>query len=143
MKKILYLFLSIYKGIKPNCFYIFCADNFKVWRSNILLKKNLNSFNRISTFIYKRCADVVSPLISKIFNESIITVVFSHRLKIARITSIFKAVSLTQTNIKRHISMLPIFSIFKKINSQQTFKVVPSVSKNILTLFWCHLRISL
>jgi len=75
-----------------------------------------SNFNAVPVFIFKQIIDIVSPVISNLFNRSINTGVFPDCLKLARVVPIYKSGDRCNTNNYRPISILPVLSkVFEKI----------------------------
>jgi len=80
------------------------------------LKNKSCGLHCIPTFIYKYLSNLISPIVSQLFNLSVIQGVFPSSLKIARITPIFKAGNARLVENYRPISTLPVLSkIFEKL----------------------------
>lgn len=79
------------KPTNPNCFYAFLTGNCKTCQEILFLNNESNSRHKIPLFIYKICANIISHLVTYLFNESILSVTFPHSLKLTRITPIFKS----------------------------------------------------
>ena len=74
----------------------------------------------ISGLLLKRCATVLAPSLTRIFNTSIVTGTVPHLFKKATITPIHKSGDKTQAGNYRPISLLPIVSkILEKVVSTQ------------------------
>jgi len=70
----------------------------------------------VPVFIYKKCSDLISPIICRLFNLSLETGVFPMILKAATIIPIHKSGDATLVNNYRPISMIPILAkIFEKL----------------------------
>ena len=74
----------------------------------------------ISGLLLKRCATVLAPSLTRIFNTSIVTGTVPHLFKKATITPIHKSGDKSQAGNYRPISLLPIVSkILEKVVSTQ------------------------
>jgi len=70
----------------------------------------------IPTFIYKKIVHLISPVISRLFNESVVNGIFPSCLKVARVVPIFKDDDKRDVNNYRPISLLPFLSkVFEKL----------------------------
>ena len=96
------------------------------------LKTNKSSgYNDISADVVKRVSDEIFVILKHIFNISLAKIVFPDKLKIARVTSIFKKGSNTLVTNYRPISVLPCFSkLLERIMYNRLYKFL--VEKNIL-----------
>jgi len=70
----------------------------------------------IPTFIFKCCSDLISPIISGLFNSSLNSGVFPSCLKTARVVPVFKSGDVKAVTNYRPISNLPVLSkVFEKL----------------------------
>ena len=76
---------------------------------NNLPNKNSCGFDGISTIVMKSIKNVILKPLTLIINQIINTGVFPNKLKIAKITPIFKKDDRTLLTNYRPISLLPIF----------------------------------
>jgi len=74
------------------------------------LRNSGSNFNTIPTFIFKFCSDILSPIISSIFNLSLTRGVFPASLKVARVIPIYKSGERNNVKNYRPISTLPAMS---------------------------------
>ena len=87
---------------------------------NNLPNKNSCGFDGISTIVMKSIKNVILKPLTLIINQIINTGVFPNKLKIAKITPIFKKDDRTLFTNYRPISLLPIFSkVIEKVISIQ------------------------
>lgn len=85
----------------------------------------------IPIIILKRCSSIVSPILSKFYNNFMEAGVFPNTLKSGCITPIFKKGNPQMFNNYRPVSTIPIFSkIFEKLIYQRLYSFL--TSKNIL-----------
>jgi len=81
----------------------------------------------VPVFIYKHCSDLLSPIISQLFNLSLNSGMFPTLLKAATVVPIHKSGDSSCTNNYRPISMLPILSkIFEKMMLRRLLSFVKS-----------------
>ena len=95
--------------------YLPCTDEeiTKIIRN---LKNKKGSLEEIPVSILKMITDLISPILSELFNKSVDSCTFPELLKIAKIIPIFKSGSKTDMNNYRPISLLPTISkIFEKL----------------------------
>jgi hypothetical protein len=101
----------------PHCQSFVClpTDSHEV-NGLILSFKNKNSdLGSIPSFIYKRIADVLAPVVADLINCSFTTGVFPDFLKIARVIPIYKSGTKTSASNYRPISTLHFLSkVFEK-----------------------------
>ena len=72
--------------------------------------------NCVPVFIFKSLKNLISPTISKLFNQSLLTGIFPDCLKVAKIIPIFKSGDTKSVTNYRPISMLPFLSkIFERL----------------------------
>jgi len=91
------------------------------------LKNKGSSLYSIPTFIFKYCSNLLSPLISELFNFSLERGIFPACLKKAIVTPIHKAGNTKCVNNYRPISTLPILSkIFEKLMLQRLTSFIRS-----------------
>ncbi|XP_065684449.1 uncharacterized protein LOC136096856 [Hydra vulgaris] len=75
------------------------------------LKNNKSAgFDNISSFVVKLVFDIIEPSLHHIFDVSLKSGIVPDKLKIARVTTIFKSGDDFDTNNYRPISVLPCFS---------------------------------
>ena len=73
-------------------------------------------FEKIPTLIFKKMSHILAPVISELFNMSIMEGVFPSCLKTGRVIPIFKSGKKDQTTNYRQITTLPILAkIFEKL----------------------------
>ena len=95
--------------------YFSCTD---VEVTNIIrsLKNKKGSLEEIPVSILKMIADLISPVLSKLFNQSVDSGTFPELLKLAKIIPIYKTGPKTDINNYRPIALLPTISkIFEKL----------------------------
>lgn len=74
------------------------------------------STDTVPVYIIKHVIELVSPVISSLFNQSISLGIFPEILKLARVLPLFKSGSLDNLTNYRPISLLPLFSkLFEKL----------------------------
>ena len=111
---------------QPNPYLLlFCVYHLHInkkrlhWRSDCTTTKASGS-DGISGLLLKRCATVLAPSLTRIFNTSIVTGTVPHLFKKATITPIHKSGDKSQAGNYRPISLLPIVSkILEKVVSTQ------------------------
>ena len=77
-------------------------------------KQNSSGYDDISADVGKRVSDKIFVILKHIFSISLAKAVFPDKLKIARVTSIFKKGNNTLVTNYRPISVLPCFSKFQQ-----------------------------
>lgn len=83
---------------------------------NSFSNNTASGFDKISAFLLKKLSHVVSPILSNIFNLCMSQGIYPDKLKIARVTPVFKAGSPSLFNNYRPISVLSVLNkIFEKI----------------------------
>ena len=108
--------LDFLGGAFPHSFFVFPSDDLEVTRCINSFKLKGSQLNEIPIYIYKRLSQILSPIISKLFNKSIYLGKFPKILKKSRIVPIPKVNSSTNVNDYRPISIIPILSkIFEKL----------------------------
>jgi len=91
---------------------------------NTLKCKSFN-LSSVPTFVLKHCADLLSPVITELFNMSVRVGKFPSNLKIARVVPVFKTGERNQTNNYRPISNLTdISKIFEKLMYKRLLEFV-------------------
>jgi len=96
------------------------------------LKMKNCDLHSIPTFIFKSCADLLSPIISALFNLSLNIGVFPTCLKTARVVPVFKSGDVKLVSNYRPISTLPVLSkIFEKLMSRRLQSFI--ATNNILS----------
>ena len=79
-------------------------------------KNKKSSINNIPIVVFKKISHVISPMLSELFNESIVAGVFPDKLKTGRVVPLFKEGDVTNILNYRPISTLTIYSkIFEKL----------------------------
>ena len=96
------------------------------------LKTNKSSgYDHISADVVKRVSDEIFVILKHIFNISLAKGVFPHKIKIARVTPIFKKGNNTLVTNYRLISVLPCFSkLLERIMYNRLYKFL--LENNIL-----------
>ena len=107
-------------SLKPNSFFFFFCEpctEYEVFQNlNSLNNKKAVGVENIPIEFLKMSAEYISSLLSKLFNECILKGIFTSRLKIAKVTPLFKNGCANNATNYRSISILsPISKIFEKI----------------------------
>ena len=99
----------------------FFARRVSVNECSIIISKLKNTkycLNSLPVKILKLCSDKLSPMITKLLNESLVSGVFPDFLKIATVIPIFKSGNREDVSCYRPISIVPLFSkIFESVMS--------------------------
>ena len=92
---------------------------------NSLNRKKPSTFNNIPTKILIDTSDISTPLITKIYNNSIISNKFPSQLKLADVTPIYKKDDRTDKTNYKPISILPAISkVFERSMRDQILEYI-------------------
>ena len=90
---------------------------------NKLKSKSSSGHDGISTVLLKKIAPVISAQLTVIINQSLLTGIFPNKLKIAKVTPLFKKDDPHLFDNYRPISLLPAISkVFEKIVYKQIYE---------------------
>ena len=107
----------------PNSFVYFDADAAEVQQAILSFKNKGSPIDCVPNFIFKYVADVISPVLCELINDSFNSGVFPDIFKIARVILIHKSGSSSLTGNFRPISTLHFLSkvveriIFKRVDN--------------------------
>jgi len=108
--------LDYLEEIQPNSFFFRPVTDCEVECFINKLPNKSVSLNCVPVFIFKRFANILSPIIARLFNSSINSGLFPSSLKIARISPLHKKGDRMCVGNYRPISNLPIISkLFEKL----------------------------
>ena len=94
--------------------------------------------NDIPVKILKECKDIISPILEKIYNKSIILKSFPNSLKLAEVTPAYKKDETIDKKNYRPISLLPSISkIFERLLYSQIFNYI----EQFLSPYLCGFRV--
>ena len=128
-------FTSFLKGDYGNSFYFSPVSEFEI--SSVISSLNCSKSvgpNSIPIYLLKILNNNISLCLSKIINDSFLHGIFPDKLKIAKVTPIFKKGSRTDKSNYRPISVLSIFSkIFEKLVYKRVYNYLEY--RNILNEF--------
>ena len=118
------------KGKSPISSFFFQPVSPEELRSEILLVPNDKSYGLYSspTKLLKCSSAVIAPVLTEILNTSIKLGTYPSKLKIAKITPVFKGDDDTDANNYRHISLLSNFNrvfekiIYKRLTSYKNYR---------------------
>jgi hypothetical protein len=131
----LFPFTSFLKGDYSNSFYFSPVSEFEI--SSVISSLNCSKSvgpNSIPIYLLKILNNNISLCLSKIINDSFLHGIFPDKLKIAKVTPIFKKGSRTDKSNYRPISVLSIFSkIFEKLVYKRVYNYLEY--RNILNEF--------
>ena len=106
-------------------------------RIDALDKKKPTTFGNIPTWILKENKDIISPIITEMYNECSRNSIFPNSLKLADVTHVFKKDDKTKKDMYRPISILPPMSkIFEGIMYNQ----ISSYIEKFLSPYLCGFR---
>ena len=106
-------------------------------RIDALDKKKPTTFGNIPTWILKENKDIISPIITEMYNECSRNTIFPNSLKLADVTPVFKKDDRTKKDMYRPISILPPMSkIFEGIMYNQ----ISSYIEKFLSPYLCGFR---
>ena len=107
---------TYYVNSNPNTFVYFPCTDEEVAKVIRKLKNKKGRPGEVPVSILKNIADIVSPILSLLFNKSVSSGTFPEILKIAKIVPIYKSGSKTDINNYRPIALLPTISkVFEKL----------------------------
>ena len=107
---------TYYVNRNTNTFMYFPCTHDEIEKIIRDLKNKKGSLGEIPVSILKKITDLVSPILSKLFNQSVSSSSFPEILKIAKIVPIYKSGSKTDKNNYRPIALLPTLSkVFEKL----------------------------
>ena len=122
---------------------VFSLQNTNVNKVYKLLKKldakKATALDKIPRKLLKLAADIVSPSLTHIFNESMRTGIFPSEWQLAKVSPIFRKGAKTDPNNYRPISVIPIVSkIFEKIIYNQLYAYLNNnnLLNNCQSGFW-------
>ena len=99
--------------------------------------KKATTYNNIPAKILKNTFDICSPILNKIWCETVLNCNFPNNLKLADITATFKAIDATCKENYRPISVLPVVSkLFERIIQKQ----ISPYLEDFLSPFLCGYR---
>ena len=99
--------------------------------------KKATTYNNNPAIILKSTSDICSPMLSKIWSEAVFNCNFPNHLKLADITSTFKAVDPTCKENYRPISVLTVVpKLFERIMQNKLFPLL----EDFLSPFLCGYR---
>ena len=128
-------FTSFLKGDYSNSFYFSPVSEFEI--SSVISSLNCSKSvgpNSIPIYLLKILNNNISLCLSKIINDSFLHGIFPDKLKIAKVTPIFKKGSRTDKSNYRPISVLSIFSkMFEKLVYKRVYNYLEY--RNILNEF--------
>ena len=106
-----------YLNSSQNSFYFKPTDYLEVFKTiNGLDENKANGIYQFPTSVFKQVSDLISPSLAHIVNSSVQQGVFPDKLKIAKVTPLFKSGKKEEIQNYRPISILPLFDkVFEKI----------------------------
>ena len=111
----------------PNSFFFRPTCESEINRIILNLKNKKSGINTYSTIIVKQLSCILTPILSKLINTSLVTGHFPDFLKVARVIPLYKTGDVTNVNNYRPISVLPILSkIFEKVAHKQLYNFFES-----------------
>ena len=97
-------------------FFAFPASNRELFKLIATFPSKGSYLGNVPIFIYKLCADIITPIIVNLFNASLVVGEFPSCLKVGRIIPVFKKGSRSSVSNYRPITTLPVLSkIFEKL----------------------------
>lgn len=91
--------------------YLRPVSEFEISSLISALKTNKSpGYDDITALTVRKCSDIITPILAKITNDCFVTGVYPDKLKIARVTPIYKANEKKNVDNYRPISVLPIIN---------------------------------
>ena len=107
---------TYYVNRNPNSFMYFPCTHDEIEKIIRGLKNKKGSLGEIPVSMLKKITDLVCPILSKLFNQSVSLGSFPEILKVAKIVPIYKSGTKTDKNNYRPIALLPTLSkVFEKL----------------------------
>ena len=106
-------YLDYIKACIDNIMYVIPATSAEILKISSILKSSKSAgFDNFSPKAIKAIICIIAQSMCDIFNNSLSTEIFPSKLKIAKVTPIYKSEDRSIVNHYRPISVLPIFSKF-------------------------------
>ena len=122
-------FSDYLRGNLPNSFIYDPVDYLEIDSIIRTLKDKRCNIHVIPNFVLKNISSIISPILAKITNISVLSGIFPKSLKVARVVPIHKTGSKKELNNYRPISILSAYSkIIEKVMYRRVYKFLEKYS---------------